>query len=42
MEINAKDIKEMVEIVYELVRHGLTFKINPSSNGWKITLDGGF
>ena len=42
MEINARDIKEMAEIVYELVRHGLTFRVTSTENGWKITLDGGF
>jgi hypothetical protein len=42
MEIYATDIKEMADIVYELVKHGLTFKVQPCGTKWRITLDGGF
>jgi hypothetical protein len=40
--IIADSIVEMAAIVYELVQHGMTFKVIKTSGYWKIILLGGF
>lgn len=40
--INVENMSEMAEVVYHLVRRGLTFKVEERGGVWTITLTGGF
>ena len=42
MTITVKSREEMIEVVYNLVRKGLTFKVNQMDEDYYIELTGGY
>jgi hypothetical protein len=42
MTIESVSIFDLGRIISQLVREGLTFRVTPSDDGWKVELLGGY